>query len=80
MSHRHFCDAAGHNWYCEGEALRLNAGDTEPTTCMCVRHEVPMEEGDHSGCPVELLACPEHRDEQHRKMKEAASTSCNGGT
>jgi hypothetical protein len=23
-----------------------------------------MGDGDHSGCPVELLACPEHPDEQ----------------
>jgi hypothetical protein len=29
-----------------------------------------MEEGDHSKCPVELLVCPEHRDEQFRKMSE----------
>jgi hypothetical protein len=41
---------------------------------MCVRHEVPMEEGDHSPCPVELLACPEHRDEQQRKINEVAGT------
>jgi hypothetical protein len=29
-----------------------------------------MEDGDHSKCPVELLACPEHRNEQLRKMNE----------
>jgi hypothetical protein len=27
-----------------------------------------MEEGDHSGCSVELLACPEHREAQLSKM------------
>jgi hypothetical protein len=27
-----------------------------------------MEEGDHSGCSVELLACPEHREAQLREM------------
>jgi len=27
-----------------------------------------MAEGDHSACPVELLACPEHREEQLREM------------
>jgi hypothetical protein len=27
-----------------------------------------MGEGDHSGCPVELLACPEHREAQLREM------------
>ena len=79
MSHRHFCDAAGHDWYCDGKALRPIAGDTKPTTCMCVRHEVPMEQGDHSACPVELLACPEHRDEQQRKMNEAASIFSHDG-
>jgi hypothetical protein len=27
-----------------------------------------MEFGDHSGCMIELLACPEHMDEQLRQM------------
>jgi hypothetical protein len=27
-----------------------------------------MTEGDHGNCPIELLACPEHRDEQLRDM------------
>lgn len=27
-----------------------------------------MEEGDHSQCSIELLACPEHRGEQLRKI------------
>lgn len=31
-----------------------------------------MKEGDHSGCPVELLACPEHLPEQQQVMREAA--------
>jgi hypothetical protein len=35
---------------------------------MCPDHEVPMEEGDHSNCMVELRACPEHMDEQLRRM------------
>jgi hypothetical protein len=74
MNHRHFCDAVGHEWNCDGKALRPDAGDTEPSVCMCLLHQVPMDEGDHSSCPVELLACPEHRDEQQWKMKEAAST------
>jgi hypothetical protein len=68
MSHRHFCDFAGHYWECEGTALRHFAG--EPTPCMCIKHQVSMEEGDHSQCPVELLACPEHRDEQFKKVNE----------
>ena len=31
-------------------------------------HQVPLADGDHSECPVELLACPEHYDEQLRDM------------
>jgi len=67
MSHRHFCDAAGHDWYCDGKALRSDVSDTKPSICMCLLHHVPMEEGDHRSCPVELLACPEHRDERSGK-------------
>jgi hypothetical protein len=70
MSHRHFCDFAGHPWECEGSALRHFAKDSEPTECICIKHEVSMEEGDHSRCPVELLVCPEHRDEQFKQMSE----------
>jgi hypothetical protein len=40
----------------------------EPSLCMCMNHGVPMDEGDHSECSVELLACPEHRDEQMLAM------------
>jgi hypothetical protein len=29
-----------------------------------------MEDGDHSDCPIELLACPEHMDKQLRAMQE----------
>jgi hypothetical protein len=31
-------------------------------------HQISLEDGDHSTCPVELLACSEHRDEQLRDM------------
>jgi hypothetical protein len=68
MSHRHFCDYAGHDWECDGFALRPLAGQTKPSECYCLRHQVPMEEGDHSRCPVELLACPKHRDEQLQRI------------
>ncbi len=68
MSHRHFCDYAGHEWECEGTALRPIRGDTEPSTCMCLNHQVSMEDGDHSMCSIELLACPEHREAQLQKM------------
>ena len=63
MSHRHFCDAAGHWWDCNGTALRR--GETEPSVCICLPCGRPLEGFDHSKCPdpVELLACPEHRPE-----------------
>ena len=64
-----FCDYAGHDWECDGFALRPRAGDTEPSECYCLRHQVPMEVGDHSRCPVELLGCPDHRDEQIRAIR-----------
>jgi len=69
VTHEHFCYVAGHYWQCGGTALR--GGDTEPSACMCVCG-LPLEGFDHSGCndPVELLACPEHREEA-RQMEEA---------
>ena len=66
MSHKHFCDFAGHYWDCEGAATRLFA--PESTACMCLDHGVSMEEGDHSACSVELLSCPDHRAEQMKAM------------
>jgi hypothetical protein len=70
VSHQHWCEVTGHEWECEGTALRPLTGDTEPSICMCDTCHVPMEEGDHSGCMIELLACPEHMDEQLRAMQE----------
>jgi hypothetical protein len=66
MSHFHYCDYAGHEWECTGAALRPLAGDTAPSICMCLRHRVPMADGDHSDCPVELLTCPEHRRDRQK--------------
>lgn len=66
MSHRHFCEFAGHYWDCSGDAVRLF--ESEPSVCMCIQHRVPMDEGDHSSCPVELLSCSEHRADQMRAM------------
>jgi hypothetical protein len=66
MSHMHWCDFAGHEWRCEGYATRMY--DTEPSPCVCVQHGVSMEAGDHIECSIELLACPEHRDEQRQAM------------
>jgi hypothetical protein len=48
--------------------VRPLMGSTEPTICMSLTCGVPMEYGDHSACSVELIACPEHRDDQMRAM------------
>ena len=71
MSHRHLCDVTGHLWDCNGAALRL--GDKVPTVCTCHGCHTPLEQGDHSRCKnlVELVACPEHRDEQIRRTEKA---------
>jgi hypothetical protein len=67
--HKHWCDVRGHEWECQGTAVRPLRGDTEPTPCYCFNHQgVLMEDGDHSQCSIELLACPEHRDQQLRAM------------
>ena len=60
MSHRHYCDQAGHDWQC--------AGDCE---CCC---GLMMEGHDYSGCPVELRACPEHEVEAARGIAEAMAS------
>ena len=49
MSHQHYCDVAGHDWVC----------DSLDCVCIC---SLQMESGDHSACPIELAACPEHRE------------------
>jgi hypothetical protein len=71
MSHRHFCDVAGHWWQCNGTALRR--GDTEPSVCLCRGCHLPLANGDHTRCErrIEVLACPEHREEAWRKVEEA---------
>lgn len=51
MSHKHFCDIAGHPWRCESSGC----------ICMCAKF---MEQGDHSRCPIELRACSEHDHQQ----------------
>ena len=78
MSHRHFCDFASHTWECAGTALRPLAGDTESSVCMCLVHQVTLADGDHGECPVELLACPEHRDQQLRDMYTLATNDLLG--
>jgi len=71
MSHRHLCDVTGHMWECDGAAQRL--GDKEPSVCTCHSCRSPPEQRDHSKCKnlVEIVACPEHRDEQLRRRQEA---------
>ena len=71
MSHQHFCHVAGHYWECNGTALRR--GEAEPSVCVCVPCGRPLEGVDHTGCngPAELLACPEHQEEDRRRMEEA---------
>ncbi len=70
MSHQHFCDVAGHYWECQGTALR--GGDAEPSVCVCLPCGLPLEGFEHSKCPnpVELLACPEHREGERRMIDE----------
>jgi hypothetical protein len=72
--HRHACEF-GHSWECGGKAARPLTGHSELTVCMCMDHGVPMEDADHSECTVELLACPEHCDEQLRAMGYEPGTS-----
>ena len=60
MSHKHWCDVAGHEWECDGTAVRRFTD--QPTICMCFDHGVPMEHGDHSACTIELLPCSAHKD------------------
>jgi hypothetical protein len=60
MSHRHYCDFAGHDWQC-----------SEDCECIC---GLPMEGNDHGDCSVELRACPEHAAEQQRSIAEAMAS------
>ena len=61
MSHRHFCDSAGHYYKCGKNC-----------ECIC---GLPMEQGDHSECPVELKACPKHKDATEQQVAEPESGS-----
>ena len=61
MPHSHFCDYAGHRWEC----------DNPKCPCIC---GLLMEGNDHSDCPVELRACPDHEDEAARSIAGAMSS------
>jgi hypothetical protein len=56
-SHRHWCAVDGHDYEC-----------AEDCECIC---GLAMNGNDHSGCPVELRECPEHKVEQERRLAEA---------
>lgn len=64
MSHRHYCDVAGHGWQCSNR------------DCVCICG-VPMHTGDHRECPVELRACPKHHE---RPMIGSAQSAKRRGT
>jgi len=66
-------------WECEGMAARPSAGHSEPTPCLCMKHGVLMEDGDHSACPVELLACPEHAFEEVQPTGDAIAFTDKAG-
>jgi hypothetical protein len=70
MSHRHFCDYEGHYWECKGAEARQFAENSDRTPCICIKHSVSTDDRDHSECPVELRACPEHREQQLRQISE----------
>jgi len=60
------------HWFeCNGKVLRR--GDMEPSVCICDTCGLPLEEGDHGRCQkfVELVSCPEHRDEERRSLVAA---------
>ena len=50
-----------------------SALDTEPSICTCHSCRLPLEQGDHSHCKnlVEIVACPEHRNEQLHRRQDA---------
>jgi hypothetical protein len=54
--HKHHCDVTGHDYEC-----------SKGCECIC---GLPMEGNDHSDCPVELRACPEHKDETGQQVAE----------
>ena len=73
MDHQHYCDHAGHYWSCSGFAARPLAGHHTATKCFCPLHAVPMAYGDHSGCPIELLVCPLHLQDQLKAFGRGTS-------
>jgi hypothetical protein len=61
MSHPYFCDIGGHEWELECDCVALHEFVTEKySVCICTACQLPKDERDHSRCPIELRACPEH--------------------
>jgi hypothetical protein len=58
-SHQHWCEVYGHYYQCG-----------EDCVCIC---GLTMNGNDHTDCPVELRACPEHRAERERDVADAMS-------
>lgn len=56
--HKHWCGDYGHYFKCSDDC-----------TCIC---GLPMEGHDHSDCPVELRACPKHKNETTPRAAEVA--------
>lgn len=57
--HSHRCLVEDHLFDCD-----------EACECIC---GLPMEGNDHSDCPIELRACPEHKTEWERVLAEPMS-------
>lgn len=74
MSHRHYCPATNHYWECNGTATRFSPEGTQPSPCMCpTQPDVLVDEGDHSTCSVEILACSDEHQSLHQKYLDETS-------
>jgi hypothetical protein len=53
----------------------MRSGDAKPSICKCLLCGRPLEGFDHSRCndAVELLACPEHIEEERREIEDAGT-------
>ena len=65
--HRHFCEFGDHEWVCSLPDPR-DYGTWTPPVCVCPTHRAPMDKGDHSECPIGILACRAHHLEQIKQM------------
>jgi len=74
MSHRLFCDIGGHEWECDCVALHALAPDRYPV-CICKECGLPLNEGEHSQCRIELLACYECKQQPDRVRENSEATA-----